>query len=301
MMNRSSLIDLSPEETLFASPYAPWGMKSGQRSWYHENLQGRSKLLITAGDSWTWGDSLNPNQSRDKLYREYHGHRQKHIYGTLLAEKLQTDHINLARSDAGNLDILAYLGRVLPAVLEKYHRIFVVVTLTENYREQGVLDNVSPPDNLQQLMCDLEYRMMTQFMDLLSMSNNICAVMARNFTHSFESNQAKFASIHADRTWVDLLAEQQEIGTYPGPLRVLTMSSYANIENAMYARFAYSTNLLDILNNDLKVLWLQTLAATSWLDRSRLNYNIATRHPTEEAHAIWADYLYRLITAKYLI
>lgn len=297
-MNRSSLIDLSPEETLFASPYAPWGMKSGQRSWYHENLQGRSQLLITAGDSWTWGDSLNPNQSRDKLYREYHGHRQKHIYGTLLAEKLQTDHINLARSDAGNLDILAYLKRVLPSVLQKYSRTFVVVTLTENHREQLSLDKGSLSDDLPQLMCDLEHRMMTQFMDLLSMSNNICAVMARNFTHSFESNQAKFASIHADRTWVDLLAEQQDIGAYPGPLRVLTMASYANIENAMYDS---QTNLLDILNNDLKVLWMQTLEATSWLDRSQLNYNIATRHPTEEAHAIWADYLYRLITAKYFL
>ena len=297
-MNCSSIIDLPRDETLFASPYAPWGMKSGQRSWYYENLQGRSQLLITAGDSWTWGDSLNPKQSRDKLYREYHGHRQKHIYGTLLAEKLQTDHINLARSDAGNLDILAYLKRVLPMVLQKYKRTFVVVTLTENHREQLALDNVSPPYDLPQLMCDLEYRMMSQFMELFSLSNTVCAVLARNFTHSFESNLVRFAPIHADRTWVELLAEQQDIGGYPEPLRVLTMSSYANIENAIYDS---STNLLDIWNNDVKVLWMQTLAATSWLDRSRLNYPTATRHPTEEAHKIWADYLHGYITDKYFL
>jgi hypothetical protein len=296
MMTGPSLVSLTPEETAFASPYAPWGMKSGQRSWYHERTQGRVNLLITAGDSWTWGDSLNPKRHNSHVYREYHVHRKQHIYGTLLAEKLKSDHINLARSDASNLDILSYLARVMPAVRRQYQKIFVVVTLTENHRETLTIDNGCNYSSLQQLMCDQERHMMQQFVNLLADSPNVSAVLARNFTHSFLSNIEEFRALHADRAWVDLLAERQDIGPYPTPLRVLTMSSYANLENAIYNA---SGDLIDTWDGELKQLFQQTLAASAWLDRSSLNYNMATRHPTEDAHQIWADYLYRALADKY--
>jgi hypothetical protein len=295
MMTGPSLVSLTPEETAFASPYAPWGMKSGQRSWYHEHAQGRENLLITAGDSWTWGDSLNPKRL-SRLYREYHAHRKQHIYGTLLAEKLKSDHINLARSDASNLDILSYLARVVPEVLSRYKKIFVVVTLTENHRETLTIDHGRHWTSLQQLMCDQERHMMQQFVHLLAESPNVMTVLARNFTHSFLPNMEEFRAFHADRAWIDLLAERQDIGPYPTPLRVLTMSSYTNLENAIYNACG---NLIDTWDGELKQLFQQTLVASAWLDRSNLNYSMATRHPTEDAHQIWADYLYQTLADKY--
>jgi hypothetical protein len=43
---------------------------------------------------------------------------------------------------------------------------------------------------------------------------------------------------------------------------------------------------------DLCEKFFEAEEAINWLDESTLNHKQATRHPTAEAHQIWADYLY---------
>jgi hypothetical protein len=52
------------------------------------------QLLITVGDSWTYGDSLGQTRVRDG--RDDPDYRLSQVYGSLMAEELNADWINLA-------------------------------------------------------------------------------------------------------------------------------------------------------------------------------------------------------------
>lgn len=298
MIDSESLVYFDAKETWFPSPYAPKNMQSGQRSWYHQRIIGSRSLLITAGDSWTWGDSLNPGRTTGPLFREYNEHRLEHVYGTVLSRKLGTDHINLARSDASNLDILKYLARILPAVHDRYDRIFAVITLTENYRERLDIDPGTKHKTLTQYLRDLELAMLQQYLELLHSYPKLHSLLARNFTHSFDHDHAQLRKICVDQIWADVLAAEQNIGPYPNQLRILSMASYANLECHIDS---VDSTLLDMWSPELEEMFCATIDANAWLEKSELNYKIATKHPNEHAHAIWADYLYQAIHDKYLV
>ena len=57
-------------------------------------------LLITIGESWTWGDSLPDN-------------RLKNVWGYRLATKLQIDWLNIARCGASNFWIFYQLSELI--------------------------------------------------------------------------------------------------------------------------------------------------------------------------------------------
>ena len=48
------LSNLKREDTLTGACINP----NSKRSWYHESCINSDRLLITCGDSWTWGDAL---------------------------------------------------------------------------------------------------------------------------------------------------------------------------------------------------------------------------------------------------
>jgi hypothetical protein len=123
---------LTKEQTEFAN----------NRYWYHENIQQHDSLLIVAGDSWTWGDSLHGIDGTQGIYDD--PQRLTSIYGHLLAEKLNFDFVNLAKTGCSNMTIYNYVCDILPHVVLNYKKIYVVMTLTENCRESW-LHNIWTP------------------------------------------------------------------------------------------------------------------------------------------------------------
>ena len=71
---------------------------TSQREHTAESIIGKENLLITIGDSWTWGDSLGSTtlEFNDKQTRH------KQFYTNLLAKKLEADWIMLARCGCDN-------------------------------------------------------------------------------------------------------------------------------------------------------------------------------------------------------
>ena len=49
--------------------------------------------------------------------------------------------------------------------------------------------------------------------------------------------------------------------------------------------------LLQQSKQDLTDMMFSNLLAIEWLENSTLNYQKASKHPTEEAHKLWAKYL----------
>ena len=69
------------------------------------------RLIITIGDSWTYGDSLGKTKVRNGIDdTEY---RLNHVYGNILTEQLAADWMNLALPGGSNFWMLNSLGQLL--------------------------------------------------------------------------------------------------------------------------------------------------------------------------------------------
>ena len=92
---------------------------TSQREHTAESIIGKENLLITIGDSWTWGDSLGSTtlEFNDKQTRH------KQFYTNLLAKKLEADWIMLAQA---NLD---KLSEQIKELKRQYYLVFGIMGL----------------------------------------------------------------------------------------------------------------------------------------------------------------------------
>ena len=67
---------------------------------YHAEIHNRDTLVITLGDSWTWGTSLQQNL------------RLQQVYGALIKNQLDADWINIGCQGWSNSFILGHLDLV---------------------------------------------------------------------------------------------------------------------------------------------------------------------------------------------
>jgi hypothetical protein len=99
----------------------------------------KKKLVVTIGESWTWGDSLESSWNPRSDNKEF---RLSNVYGGQLAAMLDADFLNLAIPGESNLWITNHLKLFAENLNDfNYEEIYVVLTLTEVGREfQGNLD-----------------------------------------------------------------------------------------------------------------------------------------------------------------
>jgi len=96
-----------------------------ERSWYYEFVTGKQDLLITVGDSWTWGDSLGQIDFDKGIFDDI-THRTSHVFGRLLADKLNRDFLMLAKCGATNSEIHRMAFGYIDQIKSKYRKITVV-------------------------------------------------------------------------------------------------------------------------------------------------------------------------------
>jgi lysophospholipase L1-like esterase len=283
-MSYNIIKSLDPASTTFA-----WS----KMSWYHEQVKNSDTLLMVFGDSWTWGDGLG--KTNGGIISDDLEYRLTHIYGNVLANMLDADLVNAARPGASNHEIYSNVKNFLPEVVDRYKKIYVVITLTENGREFNhgtdwyiIEDLGNPPDTLSQVLEKYEARMFDVFAKLIDQYSKVEFVLARNFTFSFESNKHILGNLHAGKTWVEILAENQPIQQpYPSAIRMLSHSAFDPLQDYLtnYKLFSkYKLEMFDIMcDRD---------AGLTWLANSIFNNKIHTRHPNADGHQLWAKYLY---------
>ena len=66
----------------------------------HYQNRDSDSMIITVGDSWTYGDSLGKTCVREGL--DDTQHRLAHVYGNLISQELGVDWINLALPGISN-------------------------------------------------------------------------------------------------------------------------------------------------------------------------------------------------------
>jgi hypothetical protein len=268
---------------------------------FTENNNNKDNLVIAIGDSWTWGDSLN--NSSITPHRDDSKYRTDHVYGNIVANKLDADFVNIAFPGAGNYWILdrfkIIAERELHKVKRKYGNITILITLTESgrlleFRKYTDALQISNFDSYANVLTDIELFDFTFIEDICSrLPDNVRVVVGRNFTDTFDVNKQAFVNVtYVDTTWLELLFKEQEFA-YDNACRIMSGIGYYPFDDYMKHNV---TNKVEYKEWFLQNIVETSLARIALLEQSKLNYQKATKHPTEDAHEIWADHLLTYIT-----
>jgi len=288
------------------------------KDWYHEVDRNSKKLLITAGDSWTWGVSLES------------ANRTKQIYGEVLSKKLDYSWINIGLPGESNLVIKDYLRNVINNLKQTYEDITVIFTLTESTRDLVSLDfceknyniikdNSWPSfdnlnhDNIAILENEFSNSHILDVINLhialqscysikstINTIENVTInatkqllrhwptkiILSRNFT-----SWADISNSGTPDTWTEVISKSGNLNLYPKDLYFLTSSMGSDRLVSYQNKF----NRIENFKQDLVKQMTKAQSAIDWLEQSPYNSNLATKHPLDKAHKWWADYLYDFV------
>jgi len=279
---------LTYEQTVFAKRLDLKSLKYiWKRSWMHEDIQGKDTLLLIVGDSWTWGDSILDIYMRSERYD--HPDRVKFIYGATLSKLFDADFINVGDGGGNNYDMLFRLRNLLEHNIKKYKKILVAVTMTENGRELTAPTKsvwAGRADTLEEFLINYERKMFTQFKFLFDSYDTVTFLLGRNFTYSFEQNKDVVKNFHLEKTWVDIINKKVN-SPYPNDIRFLSNAAIGPLES-----FLRLHGLFDKVGEGMLLEFDKASKAIEWLSNSPYNHINGTKHPTIEAHDMWANYLY---------
>jgi lysophospholipase L1-like esterase len=261
MSNGSNLMH-SISDNLFDIP--PWSRIDNPYSYVKNTGPG---LLITVGDSWTYGDSLGRTRVRDGIDdTEY---RLTTVYGSVLAGLLGNySWANLALPGGSNEWMLDSLEELLPYA--DHVNTVCVITLTESGRheELSLVDQSLPTQQL--ALTHLLAHTYQRIERLQYRYPKIKLVVGHNFTDGAEG-----IIDLCDQTWLEVMLGQSiQKNTH------VVVSDYIEYMNSD-RRYP---DVLDVIARAEQRLNL--------LDSCQYCNKQDTRHPTEAGHRLWAEYLW---------
>jgi len=247
------------------------------RSVIHEDIKNKSTLLVTIGDSWTWGDSIDNISSSGTLDSPK---RLVSIYGYHLQNLLgDCDWINLGYPGTGNrwiIDCALRFDLIQP--MTNYKNIILSVGLTDIGRDTYPRYDTRLGISFQQFAEKTEQEFLTK-LKTLENNPNITLLVSRNFTSTFEKNKSVIKN-HLPNKWIDI--------------------SKNNWDPVYNLAECFTLNYPDTLSTIEKEWAIAVGIPTSqsvidFLIKCPLHYNTGSKHPTEEGHKFWAEYLHDYI------
>lgn len=247
-------------------------------SCYDARLESHDTLLVTIGDSWTWGDSLGHAKARNS--QDDPEYRLTHVYGNLIAQKINADWINIAIPGESNTWIIDKAEKILRSdIVKQYTQIYLTLTLTEFGRKDDyfIIRNNSGSITTSNIF-EVYNQEIERYVDqLISDNPEVNIVVGYNFVDPAISN--KFLP----DTWLDLLYQDAT-----GKCHIV-LSEHIDILGNWLSELT-KISPTDILDFKLQLID-QSLIRINRLDNSPYNNSEDSRHPTELGHRIWAEYL----------
>ena len=265
------------------------------RQWYEEDIQGKDRLLIQIGDSWTWGDHLGcidwDKASNDPC-------RMEQIVGRQLSRLLDSDWVNIAKPGCSNYWMLEQLQNIEMSLMQaqhQYKKVRVVISLTEDLRESKYTRriNVDRPyqafweasTSLSDFLIKVEAYLLRNLEEYFSRYPFVKVHIARVFTDVWPSNTSPLL---LDKSWCDVIQDKINFNNYQKPVPFIGQMSIDPLtEKFIATKPERKAEFLDIMDR----------VATRWnfLGASEYNLKGSTCHPNPEGHRVWAEYLFAQI------
>lgn len=287
-------------------------------------------LLVTIGDSWTWGDSLGKcTANYDDLAA-----RKSQCFGKKISEKLQADWLNLGFCGAGN----GYLLKCLDDLISGQHVAWLNQISYDGIRDMSWPLNIQDVRNgtctaIQEELCTVHCQTSNPYTQLLNKYKNVYIVLTLTETGR---DASRYDWMHTCRE-VEQYLIQEEIYNYKWLNDIISRCKHSivvarnftvdfdetgslspclpknwveiNWDNNGSNRWGSINDLLisgpasgvvfDMpflvkMPNYKKWFVNQTTKAEPlwhYLRNNSLNHNQATCHPTDQSHLLWANYI----------
>ena len=262
------------------------------RQWYEEDIQGKDRLLIQIGDSWTWGDHLGcidwDKASNDPC-------RMEQIVGRQLSRLLDLDWVNIAKPGCSNYWMLEQLQNIEMSLMQaqhQYKKVRVVISLTEDLRESKYTRriNVDRPyqafweasTSLSDFLIKVEAYLLRNLEEYFSRYPFVEVHIARVFTDVWPENTSPLL---LEKSWCDVIQDRIKFNNYQKPVPFIGQMSIDPLtEKYISTKPERKQEFLDIMDR----------VATRWnfLGASQYNLKGSTCHPNPAGHRLWAEYLY---------
>ena len=235
---------------------------------YHYDYKGGNKLLITVGDSWTYGDSLGKTKVRNGMDdTEY---RLDHVYGRLLSRQLNSSWINLALPGGSNEWMLNSLGELLPNIQET--DVTCIITLTESGRHEELRLIDKSLSTQQEVLEQILLHTYNRIRKLKAEYPLVDFIVGHNFT---DIGADPYNMLRLN--WLEVMANSDQ----PSIQNKTHIVISDHIRQMNYEQTFI--DVLDIINKaDQRVNVLESCAYCNKDD---------SKHPTEYGHALWAGYI----------
>lgn len=272
-------------------------------SWLYEESNNKETLLITVGDSWTWGDHLG---NIDWITQYDDPIRLQTVYGKKLSEKLDSDWVLLARPGCSNYwmyDKLQFFSDKIKQLKSRYSKIIITITLTEDFREfsyreelpytvpyYSIIDNCT---DLFDFLCQTENLFLAKLIKLLE-SLEVEFYITRAFTDFWPKNKEAFSKAILDKTWCDVFQTEVSFLKYKQVVPFIGQMSISGIEKLI----DYAADKKDILKNNFLEIEEKITARYNFFDASWYNIKGSSWHPNAQGHEIFAEYLFNKVKAK---
>lgn len=260
-------------------------IKMGQRGAYDLIETNSDTLLVTIGDSWTYGARLDEEFPDDPERG-----RIEHCYGYHLAQHLKADFLNYSIPGANNLWMIDRYRTICElAEQSDYKNIIVFIGLTEYGREISTDFDLDPALNdlyrLAKTPRDLAVALSQHITNQLLSTHNpkIKLVLGLNYINNIYPTE--LAPYFVDKIWLECIlgktldTECLTVGTWAiEKFKLLTKEFNPQADHTVALNEVIS--MIDRGEKRLNLIY-----------SSNHNHKEGYGHPNSIGHKIWADYI----------
>ena len=241
------------------------------------------KLLVTIGDSWTYGDRLAEENPADKDFR------LKHVYGYLICKELHTDFLNISVPGINNLWMVKKL-ELLCQNVEHYDQVNIIFMATEYGREFNTSFDLDPVYTQMYKGCATAKDVVVELENHVSDRIEMCRsdkIKIYTFTNYVTNLYKKSNPVN----WLEILCNNKVEECY-------TIGSWVIPKFEALVDFNSDCNTTELKT---ELLTMMELAEKRFdiIYNTGYNHKNGYGHPNSKGHAKFADYFITQYGGKY--
>ena len=280
----------------FFSPVGPLHSHHEEHIWPYDYVdRGSDTLLVTIGDSWTWGSGIQGYFDAVSKIEEKEDFRLQNLYGNLISKEKNINWLKLGFYSAGNQWIAnkVFEFRALAPLLS-FKEIIVMVNLTStgrwfntwqdsltDYKKFFMTNKMTAPKDYENFFVGLNRKILGQIKLLTRSANNIRLLVGTNAVDHCGFDVLEEKDI-IPLPWYKLLSNIELNGIFVDTESLKYLPSIENILFNSDQKFAFQK-------------WMMEKIAQAEKQNTMLNTmnHVANDkvHVNHYGHRIWANYI----------